>query len=147
MNQDEMRHLRTISNISGAVKVSLEEAQLILSGELSKLSPEAQKRLSDTQLDPKELVILKELRVIRASLESADRTRPYPPPLGPQKKTPAKREINKDSAALNAFIIKHATKPLKDIVPLAKKRFPKLEINNDVIRTRKYRLRKLDKLI
>lgn len=45
MNQDERQYERVISNISRTVKVSLKEAQLILSGKLSDLSPEVQKRL------------------------------------------------------------------------------------------------------
>ena len=146
MNQDEMRHLRTISNISGAVKGSREEAQLILSGELSKLSPEAQKRLSDTQLDPKEQVILKTLQAIKASLESAARPRPY----GPLPKIPAKRKPDKDSTALNKLIIKLTKKNLsiKDIETAAKKAFPKLveDITSAAIRSRKSRLRKKGEL-
>jgi hypothetical protein len=143
----EMIYIKTINDISKKYGVSLKDAHLIYSGKSSGLSPEVQKKIKADSLDPNDQIILKELRELRAIVDSEDRTRPSDPPLGPQKKTPTKRKINKDSAALNAFIIKHATKPLKVIVPLAQKRFPKLEINNDVIRTRKYRLRNSDKLI
>ena len=144
---NEVISIKTINDISKKYEVSLEDAYLIYSGKSSSLSPEVQKKIKADSLDPNDQIILKELRELRAIVDSEDRTRPSDTPLGPQKKTPTKRKINKDSAALNAFIITHATKPLKDIVPLAQKRFPKLEINDCVIRTRKSRLRKIDKLV
>lgn len=66
-----------------------------------------------------------------------------------QKKTPAKRKQSEESEKLDKLIIKMTKKKstTKDIVSAAQKKFPKSEINDGVIRSRKYRLRKSDKLI
>lgn len=144
---NDMIYRKTINDISKMYGVSLEDAHFIYFGKSSDLSPEVQKKIKADSLDPNDQIILKELRELRAIVDSEDRTHPSDPPLGPQKKTPTKREKNKVSAALNAFIARHATKPIKDIVPLARQKFPGSIINSAVIRSRKSRLRKLDKLV
>ena len=74
-----------------------------------------------------------------------------PPPVIPvkQKRTPAKRMQSEDSEKLDKLIIKMTKKrsTTKDIVSAAKKKFPFQDINDSVIRSRKSRLRKSDKLV
>lgn len=73
------------------------------------------------------------------------------PPAIPvkQKRTPAKRKQSEDSEKLDKLIIKMTKKrsTTKDIVSAAKKKFPFQDINDSVIRSRKSRLRKSDKLV
>lgn len=66
-----------------------------------------------------------------------------------QKKNIAKRKQSGDSEKLDKLIIKMTKKKssTKDIVSAAKKKFPSQDIDDCVIRTRKSRLRKLDKLV
>lgn len=74
-----------------------------------------------------------------------------PVPVNPtrQKRTPAKRKQSEASENLDKLIIKMAKKrsTTKDIVIAAKKKFPNLDIDDCVIRSRKSRLRKSGKLI
>ena len=139
MNQDEMQHLRTISNISSTVKVSLKEAQLILSGKLSDLGPEVQKKIKAVSLDPKDQVIFQKLRDIQAKLESlAFVSSPVPP----KRSSPAKRTKDKASTALDAFIRKRLTTPNKELLVLARAKFSKIDISIESLKMRKTRLRK-----
>lgn len=66
-----------------------------------------------------------------------------------QKKAPAKRKQSGDSEKLDKLIIKMTKEKstTKDIVSAAQKKFPSQDIDDCVIRSRKSRLRKLDKLI
>ena len=139
MNQDEMQHLRTISNISSTVKVSLKEAQLILSGELSDLSPEVQKKIKAVSLNPKDQVIFQELRDIQAKLESLASVSSL---VSPKRSSPAKRTKDKASTALDAFIRKRLTTPNKELLVLARAKFPKMDISIESLKMRKTRLRK-----
>lgn len=166
-----MIYRKTINDISKKYGVSLEDAYLIYSGKSSGLSPEVQRKIKADSLDPNDQIILKELRELRAIVDSEDCTRPSDPLLGPQIKTqteqnlsekhaklallasvpssvppkklsPAKRTKNKDSTALDAFIGKHATKPNKDLLVLARTRFPSMDITLESLKMRKTRLRK-----
>ena len=139
MNQDEMQHLRTISNISSTVKVSLKEAQLILSGKLSDLGPEVQKKIKAVSLDPKDQVIFQKLRDIQAKLESLAFVSS---PVSPKKLSPAKRTKDKASTALDALIRKRLTTPNKELLRLAKGKFPDMDITLESLKMRKTRLRK-----
>ena len=166
---NEMIDRKTINNISKKHGVSLEDAYLIYSGKSSGLIPEVKKKIKPDPIDPDNQIILKELRELRAIVDSEDRTRPSDPPLGPQIKTqteqnpsekhaklallasvpssvppkklsPAKRTKNKDSTALNAYILKHATKPNKDLLVLARAKFPDMDITIPSLKMRKSRL-------
>lgn len=138
MNQDERQYERVISNISRTVKVSLKEAQLILSGKLSDLSPEVQKKIKAVSLDPKDQVIFQELRDIQAKLELLASVSSL---VSPKKLSPAKRTKDKDSTALNAFIRKRLTTPNKELLVLARAKFPKIDISIESLKMRKTRLR------
>lgn len=84
---NEMIYRKTINDISKKYEVSFEDAYLIYSGKSFGLSPEVQKKIKADSLDPNDQIILKELRELRAIVDSEDRTRPSDPPLGPQIKT------------------------------------------------------------
>ena len=64
-----------------------------------------------------------------------------PSSVPPKKLSPAKRTKNKDSTALDAYIMKHATKPNKDLLVLARKKFPDMDITIPSLKMRKTRLR------
>lgn len=138
MNQDERQYERVISNISSTVKVSLKEAQLILSGKLSDLSPEVQKKIKAVSLDPKEQVIFQELRDIQTKLELLASVSSL---VSPKRSSPAKRTKDKASTALDAFIRKRLTTPNKEILVLARAKFPDMEITLESLKMRKTRLR------
>lgn len=139
MNQDEMQYLRTISSISKITGVSLKEAQLLLSGKLSDLSPEGQKKIKAVSLDPKDQVIFQELKDIQAKLELlASVSSPVPP----KKLPPTKRTKDKNSTALDAYIMKHATKPNKELLRLTREKFHDMDITLESLKMRKTRLRK-----
>ena len=146
----EMIYIKTINDISKEYGVSLKDAHLMYSGKSSGLSPEVQKKIKADSLDPNDQIILKELRELRAIVDSEDRTRPSDPPLGPQPKIPAKRKPDKDSTDLNKLIIKLTNKNLsiKGIEAAAKEAFPHLkeDITPAAIRSRKSRLRKKGEL-
>ena len=58
-----------------------------------------------------------------------------------QKKPPAKRTKDKESLALDGYIRKHATKPNKELLVLARAKFPGMDITLESLKMRKTRLR------
>ena len=138
MTEDEKRHFRTISNISKNAGVSLDEAQLFLTGRQSELSPETRKKFLAASLDPETQAIMQELRDIKAKVESLALVSPFMPS---KKSTAAKRTKDKGSIALDAFVRKHSTKPNKELLGLVKKKFPDMDVTLNSIKMRKTRLR------
>ena len=139
MNPNELQHLRAISNVSRTVGVTLDEAQLILTGRHSELSAEATKKLEEASVEPKDKILSEEIRDLHAKLESIASVSSR---VSPKKSSPAKRTKDKDSTALDAFIRKRLTTPNKELLRLAKGKFPDMDITLESLKMRKTRLRK-----
>ena len=139
MNPNELQHFEAISNVSRTVGVTLDEAQLILAGRHSELSSEATKKLAEASVEPKDKILLEEIRDLHAKLESIA---PVSSLVSPKKSSPAKRTKDKDSTALDAFIRKRLTTPNKELLVLARAKFSKIDISIESLKMRKTRLRK-----
>jgi len=145
-----VRYAELRATIASKAGVTTSEADVFLNLGRPPISLEADHKLQH----PKTPYSSEERRFIVASQSIAsnlNRLQMSPNSVIPikQKKNIAKRKQSGDSEKLDKLIIKMTKKKssTKDIVSAAKKKFPSQDIDDCVIRTRKSRLRKSDKLI